>query len=67
MDVKQEINPKAFIYTLPHSFFIATLSKASEKNVYKSHPGAKGSYRHNGLRIMSQKLLASIYMVYFLS
>ena len=31
MDVKQEINPKAFIFTLPHSIFIAALSEASEK------------------------------------
>ena len=33
MNVKQEINPKAFIFTLPHSFFIAALSEASEKNL----------------------------------
>ena len=51
MDVKQEINPKAFIFTLPHSLFIAALSEASEKNDYKSHPGARGRYRHNGLRM----------------
>ena len=31
MNVKQEINPKAFIFTLPHSFFIAALSEPSEK------------------------------------
>ena len=33
MDVKQEINPKAFIFTIPHTkaFFIAALSEASEK------------------------------------
>ena len=31
MDVKQEINPKVYIFTLPHSFFIAALSEASEK------------------------------------
>ena len=29
MDVKQEINLKAFIFTQPHSFFIAALSEAS--------------------------------------
>ena len=32
MDVKPENNRKAFIFTLPHSFFfIAALSEASEK------------------------------------
>ena len=31
MDVKQEINPKTFKFTLPHSFFIAALSEALEK------------------------------------
>ena len=33
MDVKQEVNPKAFIFTLPNTkaFFIAALSQASEK------------------------------------
>ena len=31
MDVKQENNPKAFIFNLHHSFFIAVLSKPSEK------------------------------------
>ena len=50
MDVKQEINPKAFIFTLPNSF-IAALSEPSEKIDYKSHPGARGRYRHNGLRM----------------
>ena len=45
MNVKQEINPKAFIFTLPYFFFIAALSEASEKLtlrlLYKSHSGAK--------------------------
>ena len=31
MGVKQEINPIAFIFTLPQSFFIAALSEPSEK------------------------------------
>ena len=39
-----------FIFTLPHSFFIAALSEASEKMTI-SHPGARGRYRHNGLRM----------------
>ena len=29
MNVKQEINLKAFIFTLPHSFFIAALFEVS--------------------------------------
>ena len=31
MDVKQEINLKKFIFTLPQSFFIDALSEATEK------------------------------------
>ena len=36
MDVNREINPKVYIFTLLHSFFIAALSEASEKNDYKN-------------------------------
>ena len=39
MDVKQKINPKAFIFSLLHSFFIA-----ARKIEYMSHPGARGRY-----------------------
>ena len=47
MDVKQEINPKVLLFTLPHS-----LSESSENLTYityKSHSGARGRYRLNGL------------------
>ena len=37
---------------------------------YKNHPGARGSYRHNGLfhekLKMPQRLLVNIHIVYFL-
>ena len=57
MDVKHEINPKAFIFTLPHSFLIAAQSEESENLtiLYKSHPGARGKYRHNGLFLKSSR------------
>ena len=51
MDVKQEINQKAYIFTLPHSFFYCCLIWSLRKDDYKSHPGARGRYRHNGLRM----------------
>ena len=35
MDVKQEINLKAFIFTIPLFFFIAALSEATEKLTIK--------------------------------
>ena len=41
MDVKQEINPKAFKFTLPHSFLLLPNLK-HQKIDYKSHPGARG-------------------------
>ena len=50
MDVKQEINPKAFIYTLTHSFYCCLIWSLRRID-YKSHPGARGRYRHNGLRM----------------
>ena len=31
MNVKHEINQKAFIFTLPHFFFIVALSESSEQ------------------------------------
>ena len=50
MNVKQEFNP-TFMFTLPHTF-IAASSEVSEKlTLIKSHPNARGRYRHNGLRM----------------
>ena len=51
MDVKQEINPKNIYIYLTSLFFYAALSEASEKMTLMSHPGARGRYRHNGLRM----------------
>ena len=68
MDVKQEINTKAF--TLPHSFLLLPYLKP-QKNDYKSRPGARGIYIHNGLRMYTPKDFTDItyqhiYMAYFL-
>ena len=49
MDVKQEINQKKIYIYLTSLFFITASSEASEKLTLKSHPGARGRYRHNGL------------------
>ena len=55
MDEKQEINPKAFIFTLPHSFFIAALSEVSEKLTIR-----RGRYRHNGLSMNTSQDVTDI-------
>ena len=44
MNVKQEINPKVFLFTFPHSLF-----ESSENLTYISHSGARGRNIHNGL------------------
>ena len=46
MDVTQEINLNAFIFTLPHSFLLLPYLKPQKKLT-----GARGRYRHNGLRM----------------
>ena len=46
MDVTQEINLNAFIFTLPLSFLLLPYLKPQKKMT-----GARGSYRHNGLRM----------------
>ena len=73
MDVQHEINPKAFIFTLPRSFFIAAKSEASEKLAIRVTLVQEVG-RHNGLRINTAfwkaqgvtDILANIHMVYFL-
>ena len=51
MDVKQQSTLEhLYLPYLSFFFFIAALSEASEKLTI-SHPGAKGTYRHNGLRM----------------
>ena len=59
MDVKQEINLKAFIFTLPQSFYCC-LNWSHRKIDYKSHPGARGRYRHNGLRMNTAQYVTDI-------
>ena len=52
MDVKQEINPKAFIFTLRYlTLFLLLPCMKPQKIDYKSHPGTRRRYRHNDLRM----------------
>ena len=60
MDVKQEINPKVYIFTLPHSFLLLAYLNPQKKNDYTSHPGARGRYIHNGLRMNTREDVTDI-------
>ena len=67
MDVKKENNPKAFIFTLPHFFFIAALSEASEKLTLRPLYNGQRMYAASEKLKMSQALFFNFLMVYFLS
>ena len=63
MDVKQEINPKAFIFTLPDSFFIAALSEPSEKLTIRVTLVQEVAIRHNGLRMNTAQDVTDIHVL----